>query len=713
MKLSDYLIPLPKKIKEMDGRFIVCAFGGKVRIALSEKSDIVKSARDALKKRFIALASVTSDGTRGDYTVRIKVDPNDEAFSGIESGEAYYIKTGKRESVLCGKTAAGALYAAYTFSQMLSGEETVTVADAYILDWPDFKYRGHTIESRYGTEFLSYRQYCDIIDYFAEQKLNKLVLTVYDCWNYQYDSDPVEFLYTKIPGHPELKTPMKIKYYSAKRREWVRRENLLPSLFKKDFLGDVVAYAKRKNITLVPQFNCLGHNSLIPRMMKDLSAKHPNGKPKDRGFCTSNPATYELVYKIIDKIIDTYILPYGNDEIHLGLDEVQMPYKCECQKCRDISCLDSFIEYAITMIKYSKMRGMKHIYICHDVLLTYNVDFDELKKRLRDEEIDDVTVIDWWTYEDPTAGLFYGKADKVKPIVRSRIKPYSGYQNWMAIQDTTENIRGCLKLGVQHGFEGVNAYSTFDPAFDKNFLTIADIAWNSSEVDNPDGFDKRYAAKYYPNNREAALSAFQSVFHLTHDDVHVYWQNRLNRWLDYYMYGYRVKNFDEDYNLTLSLKNYPGECFRRLIESDKVDVAYLEAVRRYSKDALRFFEHSGRYDLFNDTWILTVRYYDRTADEFLTVLGLWHDYNDGAINEEKVIGELERLICEREALMNFAEGVKHEPNRPTMLRDMSVVRQWLLGLCNYFKIESGAGRRPKLDVLNLDYAMSDSFKYLR
>ena len=330
-----------------------------------------------------------------------------------------------------------------------------------------------------------------------------------------------------------------------------------------------------------------------------------------------------------------------------------------------------------------------------------------------DEDIADVTVIDWWTYEDPIAGLFYGKADKVKPIVRSRIKPYSGYQNWMAIQDTTENVRGCIKLAKSLNFEGVNAYSTFDPAFDKNFLTIADLAWNSAGVDDASEFDRRYAARYYPDRIEEALDAFSAVYEMTHDDVHQYWQNRLNRWLDYYMYCYRVPCVDEKGEPKLLIKNYPGECFRRLIESDRVDVPYLERVREYSARALKFFENSGRSDLYNDTWILTVRYYDRAADEFLTVLDLYDKYNGSNIGAEGVISELSRLVFEREALMNFAEEVKIEQNRPTLLRDMSVMRQWILDLLEYFKKECEMGREPKLDILNLDYAMSEKFWFLR
>ncbi len=713
-KLSSYLIPLPKRIEESGKCFTVADFAGAVRVRISEKSDMLKEAQKTLEKRLYDLAVVKNTTGRSGYLIKITVDGSDPAFSDIESDEAYYIKTGKRESVLCGKSVRGAFYAAVTFADMLSVEgDNVIVPDAYIVDYPDFKYRGHTIESRYGTEFWTYRDFCNMIDYFAAQKLNLIAITLYDCWNFQYDGDPVEYLYMKVPGHPELKTPMRIKYYSVKEKKWVYRENVLPSLFERDFLGDVIAYAKRKGITVIPEINCLGHNSLFPRMMPEISAKRESGRSKDRGFCTANPDTYTFMYKVLDNIIDKYILPYGNYEIHLGLDEVQVDYKCDCPTCRDVSCLDSLVEYAIKMIKYCKSRGIRRVYMYHDVLLTYDANFDILKDRFAKEGIDDVVVLDWWTYEDPTAGLFYGKADQVKPIVKSVVKPYTGYQNWMATQDTHENIRGCVKLADKLGFEGVNAYTTYDPAFDKNFLTMADVAWNAGEVDNVSDFDRRYAERYYPDNKEAALAAFRALTEMTHDDIHVYWQNRLNRYLDYCMYSYRIKEFDEEEKLHLKLKNFPGDCYTKLINSDKVDVAYLEMLKKNSKVIIDFFENSGRYDSFNDTWLLTARHYERAADEYLTVLGLYREYNDGKIGAELVISELRRLTLERERLMNFAEGVKFEQTLPVYLRGMSVVRQYLTDLCDYFVRELQAGRRPKLDITNLDYAMSDKFAFLR
>ena len=188
-RLSNVLIPLPKKIEEGDKTFKLAGFAGSVAVRLGAKCDLTKSAREVIEKKLLSLADVKCDGKRGDYTIRINVRPEDAAFFDTESDEAYYIKTGKRETELCGKSASGAFYAAVTFAEMLEAVyDDVLVKEAYIFDYPDMKYRGHTIESRYGTEFMTKEEYFDIIDYFAAPKINRLCPTLYDCWNYQYDT---------------------------------------------------------------------------------------------------------------------------------------------------------------------------------------------------------------------------------------------------------------------------------------------------------------------------------------------------------------------------------------------------------------------------------------------------------------------------------------------------------------------------------------------
>lgn len=720
-KLKDFLIPLPKKIEETEKKINIAAFGAKVMLKCAGREDLIKSARSTVTKKLASLGAVTTDGVRGDYKITVKVDADAPDFAGIESAEAYYIKTAKRETLLVGNTPAGAFYAAVTFAEMLTEENgTLYVPEAYILDWPDFKYRGHSLESRYGTEFLTREDYYDMIDYFASIKVNRLMVVLYDCWSTQYDSDPVEYLYASVPGYPEVKTLKRIKYYSAKEKKWISKNNLLPTIFEEKFFGDVVAYGLTKNVTIVPMTNSLGHNTLLPRMIPAISAKNEDGTPKKCGYCTSSDETYKVLFSWMDDIIDKYVLPYGNDEFHLGLDEVPPTYKCDCPKCRDLDRIDIFIDHAIKLIKHAKERGMKRVYIYHDMFLSYGIVNDDTKKRFVDAGVDDVTVIDWWTYEDPTAGLFFGKADKVRPIMKSVIKPYTSYQNWTVAQDCYENIRGTVRVAVDLGFEGSCAYSTYDRSFDKNFQLLSDISWNHANIDDPEEFEARYAAKYYPDNKEEALTALRAMRDIMVDEAHNYYQNRTTRWLEVYSFSYRTPKtnedgtpaLDESGNRIFALKNFPGDVFKRLINSDRVDVAYLELLKKNSSFAINFFENSGVHDIYNDTWLLTARHYNRIADEYLSLLAASREYDNGA-SPASVVAVLDRLVDEREALMSFAEDVKERAQSYTYLRNMSIFRQYLVDLCDYFCRQINAGNRPKLDITDLNYAMSEKFFFLR
>ena len=75
--------------------------------------------------------------------------------------------------------------------------------------------------------------------------------------------------------------------------------------------------------------------------------------------------------------------------------------------------------------------------------------------------------------------------------------------------------------------------------------------------------------------------------------------------------------------------------------------------------------------------------------------------------------ELDRLIKQREQLMLLAENVRIEATQYTYLRNMSVFRQFMLDLINYFKKEISCGRKPEFNMLNADYVTGKAFDFLR
>ena len=705
LQLEKTLIPKPQQLICHGKAVTLAAFGAPAFTLTATGEDVrIKEGEALLRKRFFDLATVEGEG--GDYPIALYVDAEHEKFAGIDKDEAYFIEVGAQGTTLCGKDAAGAFYAAVTFSQMLYTDgDDVCAECAEILDYPDFARRGHFIESRYGTEFLTKQDWFSFLDYLAQMKINRVTVGVYGCWGYQYDTRRMEYLYVPIQKHPELKTPKNIKYYSVKGQRFVHKDNLLPTMYEQDYLGEIIAHGKRKNILVKPLVNSLGHNTLIPRMIPEISAKKEDGTPTGSGFCTKNERTYEVMFGIYDEIIDKYLLPNGVYDIHVGLDEVGSSSRCHCERCEGKTHPELMVDYIIRICKYLKQRGMKHIYIYHDMLYHhFNVVNEELRDRFIAEGIYDEVVLDWWTYEDP-AHLFWDKPEGVNNLFHSVIKPDTGYYHWSIPSENNENIRACAKKAMELSFEGMESYSSLAYCYDKNYLTLADVAWNNACIEDRAEFDLRYAYRNYPGETPAALHAFRGMFEVMRDPEGESYIHRFCRKLEYYFYGYRQKD--------LSLKDFPGGAYQLIRENEALYIPYLESIREKVAPALAFFKESRNPSRINSIWLLTAMQYDCQADEYLTLYRLDADYNKGLVDAFAVVEALERLIAARERVMLLAEDVRIPANTYTYLRNMSVFRQFMLDLLRYFKQELSAGRTPKLDVLDWSYVQSRTAEFLR
>ncbi len=705
LDLNKALIPKPQRLTAYGTAAKIAQFNAPAFTIEAIGDDVrIEEGAALIRARLAELAVI--DGEGGDYVIRLFVNATHEKFKDIDKNEAYFVEVNERGATLCGKDAAGAFYAAVTFSQMLYTDgDDVCVECAEILDFPNFARRGHFIESRYGTEFLTRENWFDFIDYLAKMKINTLTVGVYGCWGYQYDTRRMEYLYVPIKMYPQLKTPKNIKYYSVKEKKWVHKDNILPTMYEQDFLGDVIAYGKRKNILVKPLFNSLGHNTLLPRMIPEISAKNADGTPTNSGFCTKCEKTYEVMFDIYDEIIDRYLLPNGVYDIQIGLDEVGKDAICHCEKCEGKTHPELMVEYIIRICKHLKKRGMKHIYIYHDMLYHhFNIVNEELRDRFIAEGIYDEVVLDWWTYEDP-AHLFWDKPDGVNNLFHSVIKPDTGYFHWSIPTENNENIRACAKKAKDLCFEGMESYSSLAYCYDKNYLTLADVAWNNAEIENMADFDARYAYRHYPEECDAAVPVFKGMFDAMRDETGKSYMNRLCRKFDYYFYGYRGKD--------LSLKEFPGGAYKLIREKEDEYLPYLEYIKENTLPALRFFKTCREPSHINNIWLLTAMQYYCMANEYLTLYRLDGAYNAGQIEPLEVIRTLEELILRREEIMLLAEDVRLPANRYTYLRNMSVFRQYMLDLLRYFKQEVAVARKPHLDVCDWSHVESRAAAFLR
>jgi hypothetical protein len=103
---------------------------------------------------------------------------------------------------------------------------------------------------------------------------------------------------------------------------------------------ELVTAAHQQGIRLIPQLNCLGHQSWSKRTLP-LLTQHPEldetpgqfPENKDiycRSWCPQNPDVNRIVFSLIDDLIEGF----QADAFHVGMDEVFLIASSYCPRCR-------------------------------------------------------------------------------------------------------------------------------------------------------------------------------------------------------------------------------------------------------------------------------------------------------------------------------------------------------------------------------------------
>jgi len=101
--------------------------------------------------------------------------------------------------------------------------------------------------------------------------------------------------------------------------------------------------AHRQGIRLIPQLNCLGHQSWSKTTFPLLARypqldETPGQFPQNKGiycrsWCPRNPEVNQIVSDLIDELIDAF----DADAVHVGMDEVFLIASEHCPRCRGVN----------------------------------------------------------------------------------------------------------------------------------------------------------------------------------------------------------------------------------------------------------------------------------------------------------------------------------------------------------------------------------------
>jgi hypothetical protein len=112
-----------------------------------------------------------------------------------------------------------------------------------------------------------------------------------------------------------------------------------PVLHKAD-IRDLAALCRKHGIRLIPQFQCLGHQSwaqstfsLLTKYPElDETPQIPKNNPNIycRSWCPLHPRVNEIVFALMDELIDAF----QAEAFHVGMDEVFLIGSEQCPRCK-------------------------------------------------------------------------------------------------------------------------------------------------------------------------------------------------------------------------------------------------------------------------------------------------------------------------------------------------------------------------------------------
>lgn len=236
--------------------------------------------------------------------------------------EGYRMQVDRDKVLITSNDVDGIFYGVQTVFQLfeiqnLEDSSTDLVIPAIrIWDEPRFSYRGmHLDVARHFFDVDFVKRYLDLMAYYKFNTFH---------WHLTEDQG----------WRIEIKKYPKLTELGAWRTE--KDGSRYGGFYTQDEIKEVVAYAKKLHITIIPEIEMPGHSRAALAAYPELSCtgkkqEIPNswGVFKDI-YCAGNDKTFEFIEDVLDEVI----MLFPGSYIHIGGDEAPKDRWEECDKCQ-------------------------------------------------------------------------------------------------------------------------------------------------------------------------------------------------------------------------------------------------------------------------------------------------------------------------------------------------------------------------------------------
>jgi hexosaminidase len=214
---------------------------------------------------------------------------------------------------------AGAFYAIQTMKQLLPADacrraripgQVWSMPTGLIEDAPTFSWRGCMLDV--ARHFLPKTFVLKLIDLLAFHKLNVLQLHLTDDEGWRFQSDRYPRL-TEVGGWRQ-----ETKMYRVESGDGTPHGGF----YTKADLAEIVAYAARRFVTVVPEIEMPAHSlaaiNAYPILSTDPDAQGNDSTPPGQATVNVEDTTFEFVFGVLEEVLEVF----PSEFVHIGGDEV-------------------------------------------------------------------------------------------------------------------------------------------------------------------------------------------------------------------------------------------------------------------------------------------------------------------------------------------------------------------------------------------------------
>ena len=208
-----------------------------------------------------------------------------------------------------------------------------------------------------------------------------------------------------------------------------------------------LARAARSNgIVLIPQFNCLGHQSFAHRVAP-LLIEHPefNETPSQSltnkstyclSWCPRADGLHEIIFSLIDEMAAGFEAAY----FHVGMDEVYLIGETECPRCKGRNPAKLFSNEVLALHDHIVKRKKLKMLMWSDRIIgvkfqgtsQYDTPHNDLSPSI-DRIPRDIIQCDWhyeWRKEYPSLPYLAGKGFRIWPSGFTPVKASQSFSDY-------------------------------------------------------------------------------------------------------------------------------------------------------------------------------------------------------------------------------------------------------------------------------------------